>query len=329
MPLTQRMLGRSGLAVSAIGLGMGSATTHFGAEDDAVQIATMQRAIDLGVTFFDTADRYQKGRHEELLGRAIRGRRDRVVIASKFGNFDLPGGKKGYNGKPEYVPQACEASLKRLGVEMIDLYYLHRVDPEVPVEDTVGAMKKLIDQGKVRYLGLCEAGPDVLERACRVHPIAAVQTEYSLWARDVEPDALPACRRLGIGFVPYAPLGRGLLTGRIRSIEDIAPHDVRRRQPRFQPGNMERNLELLKPLEAIAAAHGATTAQVALAWLLSRGEDIVPIPGTKQQKYLEQNVQAVDLALTADELATLDHAFRPGVRAGERYNPGYFASLGA
>jgi aryl-alcohol dehydrogenase-like predicted oxidoreductase len=264
-----------------------------------------------------------------LLGKALKGRRDKVVICSKFGNFDLPGGRKGYNGKPEYVPQACDASLKNLGVDHIDLYYLHRIDPEVPVEDTVGAMAELVRKGKVRWLGLSEAGPKSLARATRIHPITALQTEYSLWARDVEDEILLACRRLGIGFVPYAPLGRGLLTGTVRSLEDIAEHDLRRRQPRFQPGNLERNLELLKPLDAIASARGVTQAQVALAWLLAQGVDIVPIPGTKQQKWLEQNVAAVDLRLDSAELDTLAATFKPGARAGERYTPGYFTTLGA
>ncbi len=324
-----RRLGVNGPLVSAIGLGAGSTTTDFGERDDEVQIATMQRAVDLGVTFFDTADRYMKGRHEHLLGRALKGRRDKVVIATKFGNFDLPGGRKGYNGRPEYVPQACEASLRNLGVDHIDLYYLHRIDPDVPIEETIGAMADLVRQGKVRWLGLSEAGPKSLERASRVHPITALQTEYSLWARDVEDEILPACRRLGIGFVPYAPLGRGLLTGHVRSLDDIAPHDLRRKQPRFQPGNLEKNLELLKPQEDIAAAHGVTKAQVALAWLLAQGDDIVPIPGTKQQKWLEQNVAAVDLRLGSPELDILNRTFAPGARAGERYTPGYFVTLGA
>ncbi len=324
-----RRLGVNGPLVSAVGLGAGSTTTDFGERDDEVQIATMQRAVDLGVTFFDTADRYMKGRHEHLLGRALKGRRDKVVIATKFGNFDLPGGRKGYNGRPEYVPQACEASLRNLGVDHIDLYYLHRIDPDVPIEETIGAMADLVRQGKVRWLGLSEAGPKSLERASRVHPITALQTEYSLWARDVEDEILPACRRLGIGFVPYAPLGRGLLTGHVRSLDDIAPHDLRRKQPRFQPGNLEKNLELLKPQEDIAAAHGVTKAQVALAWLLAQGDDIVPIPGTKQQKWLEQNVAAVDLRLGSPELDILNRTFAPGARAGERYTPGYFVTLGA
>jgi aryl-alcohol dehydrogenase-like predicted oxidoreductase len=327
--MNYRKLGKNGPAVSAIGLGAGSATTSFGERDDEVQIATMQRAVDLGINFFDTADRYMKGRHERLLGQALKGRRDKVVIASKFGNFDLPGGKKGYNGRPEYVREACDASLKNLGLDVIDLYYLHRIDPEVPIEDTVGAMAGLVRAGKVRWLGLSEVGPKSLARACKVHRITALQTEYSLWAREVEDEILPACRALGIGFVPYSPLGRGLLTGNVRSLEDIAPHDLRRLQPRFQPGNIERNLELLKPLEEIAARREASTAQIALAWLLAQGEDIVPIPGTKQQKWLEQNVAAVDLTLDGDELKLLADTFKPGARAGERYTPGYFTTLGA
>jgi len=326
--MKQRRLGNSGLMVSAVGLGMGSTTTDFGERDDEVQIATMHRALDLGVTFFDTADRYMEGRHERLLGEALKGRRDKAVVASKFGNFDLPDGKKGYNGRPEYVPQACDASLQRLKLDVIDLYYLHRVDPAVPIEDTVGAMADLVKKGKVRYLGLCEAGRQSLTRAFKIHPITAMQTEYSLWARDVEPEILPACREFDVAFVPYAPLGRGLLAGTVRKLDDIAPDDKRRKQPRFQPGNLERNLELLKPVEKIAAGHRATTAQVALAWLFAQGADIIPIPGTKQQKYLEQNVAALDLALTPAELDLLAQTFKPGARAGDRYNPGYFEMLG-
>jgi len=324
-----RKLGRNGPTVSAIGLGAGSATTNFGERDDEVQIETVHRAIDLGVTLFDTADRYMKGRHERMLGRALKGRRDKVVLCSKFGNFDNPDGTKAYNGRPEYVRSACDASLAQLGVETIDLYYLHRIDPDVPIEETVGAMAGLVKAGKVRYLGLSEAGPKSLERASKIHPITALQTEYSLWARDVEAEILPACRRLGIGFVAYSPLGRGLLTGNVRKIDDIAPHDIRRKQPRFRAGNFERNLELVKTIETIAEQRGAKPAQVSLAWLLSRGEDVFPIPGTKQQKWLEQNVAAVDIALDSKEIDTLSAAFRPGARAGDRYDPGYFVTLGA
>lgn len=323
-----RALGRHGLEVSAIGLGMGSTTTNFGAQDGEVQVATMRRALDLGVDFLDSSDAYQKGRHEVLVGEAIRGRRDTVVVVSKFGNLDLPGGKKGYNGRPDYVPLACEKSLGQLGVETIDLYYLHRIDPEVPVEDTWGAMARLVEQGKVRWLGICEAGVDTLRRANAVHPVTALQTEYSLWERHVEREILPACRALGIGFVPYSPLGRGLLTGRVRSLDDIAPNDRRRIHPRFHAGNIEKNLELLAPLERIATRLGASAAQVALGWLLAQGDDIVPIPGTKQRKYLEQNVAAVDIALTAADVAELSEAFRPGAGAGERYPAGYFKTLG-
>ncbi len=326
--MIRRRLGRDGPTVSAIGLGQGSSTTDFGARDDAEQIATMRRALDLGVDFFDTSDAYARGHHEELIGRAIAGRRAEVVVASKFGNLDLPGGGKGYDGRPEYVPRACDASLKRLGIDVIDLYYLHRIDPDVPIEDTVGAMAELVRAGKVRHLGLSEAGPGTLRRACRVHPITALQTEYSLWSRHVEAEILPACRELGIGFVAYAPLGRGLLTGSIRRLEDIAPHDRRRIHPRFHAGNLERNLELVKSVEVIALARGVTAARVALAWLLSRGEDVVPIPGTKQRRFLEDNVAAMDLQLEPDELAQLTAVFRADAVAGERYPAGYFKTLG-
>lgn len=324
-----RALGRGGLVVSAIGLGTGSATTNFGERDDAEQIATMRRALDLGVTFFDTSDLYAGGRHEQLIGRAIQGHRHEVVLATKFGNLDVPGGTKAYNGRPEYVPRACEASLRRLGVDVIDLYYLHRIDPDVPIEETVGAMAQLVRAGKVRYLGLSEAGPTSLELASRIHPIAALQTEYSLWSRHVEAEILPACRRLGIGFVAYSPLGRGLLTGTIRRLDDIAPHDRRRIHPRFHPGNLERNLELVQSLERMAAARGLTPAQLALAWLLSRGEDVVPIPGTKQQRYLEANAAAAEVVLSPGGLAELSQVFRPEAVAGDRYPAGYFKTLGA
>jgi aryl-alcohol dehydrogenase-like predicted oxidoreductase len=324
-----RRLGKNGPTVSAIGLGAGSATTHFGERDDEVQIETVHRAMDLGVTLFDTADRYMKGRHERMLGRALKGRRDRAVVCTKFGNIDKPDGSKAYNGRPEYVRSSCDASLKQLGVDTIDLYYLHRIDPDVPIEETVGAMAGLVKAGKVRYLGLSEAGPKSLARACKIHPITALQTEYSLWARDVEEEILPACRKLGIGFVAYSPLGRGLLTGNIKKIDDIAPHDIRRKQPRFRPGNFEKNLQLVKTIEALAAKRGVASAQIALAWLLARGEDVFPIPGTKQQKWLEQNVAAVDIHLDPKEIEQLNQTFRPGARAGDRYDPGYFVTLGA
>ena len=325
--MIERRLGR-GLVVSAIGLGQGSSTTDFGARDDAEQIATMRRALDLGVSFFDTSDAYARGHHEELIGQAIAGRRDDAVIASKFGNLDLPGGSKGYNGRPDYVPRACDASLQRLDVDVIDLYYLHRIDPDVPIEDTVGAMAQLVRAGKVRHLGLSEAGPNTLRRASVIHPITALQTEYSLWSRHVEADILPTCRELGIGFVAYAPLGRGLLTGNVRRLDDIAPHDRRRIHPRFHAGNLERNLELVQSLQAIAARRGVTAARMALAWLLSRGDDIVPIPGTKQARFLEDNAAAPELSLDRDELDALTEVFRPDAVAGERYPPGYFKTLG-
>jgi aryl-alcohol dehydrogenase-like predicted oxidoreductase len=326
--MKRRRLGTGGLTVSAIGLGMGSATTNFGDRDDAEQIATMRRALDLGVDFLDTSDAYQRGHHEELIGQAIKGRRHEVTLASKFGNLDLAGGK-GYNGRPEYVPRACEASLKRLGVDVIDLYYLHRLDPDVPIEDTVGAMARLVDAGKVRYLGVSEVGPNTLRRASRIHPITALQTEYSLWSRHVEDEILPTCRELGIGFVAYAPLSRGLLAGTVRRLEDIAPHDRRRIHPRFHAGNLEKNLELVKSVERIAAARGVSPAQVALAWLLTRGEDVVPIPGTKQRRYIEENAAATEIALSPQELEELVEVFRPGAAAGERFPPGYFKTLGA
>jgi len=313
--------------VSAIGLGQGSTTTNFGAQDDAEQIATIRRALDLGVDLLDTSDAYARGHHEELVGQAIRGRRHAVTLATKFGNLDLAGGK-GYNGRPDYVPQACEVSLRRLGVDVIDLYYLHRLDPDVPIEDTVGAMTLLVQAGKVRHLGLSEVGPATLRRACRVHPIAALQTEYSLWSRHVEAEILPICRELGIGFVAYAPLSRGLLAGTIRRLEDIAPHDRRRIHPRFHAGNIEKNLELVKTVERIAAARAISPAQVALAWLLTRGDDVVPIPGTKQRRYMEENAAAVDVALEPREIEELSEVFRPGAGAGERFPPGLFRTLG-
>jgi aryl-alcohol dehydrogenase-like predicted oxidoreductase len=317
-----RTLGRDGPTVSAIGLGRGAQPIRF--EDEARVAgfnATLRRAREFGINFFDTSDAYWGSRHEVLLGRAIREFRGEVLVASKFGNIDLPGGKKALNGRPEYVAAACEASLKRLGVETIDLYYLHRVDPAVPIEETIGAMARLVEAGKVRWLGLCEASPEILRRAHRTHPIAALQTEYSLWFRDVERAILPACRELGVGYVAYAPLGRGLLTGRIRSAEDLPPGDRRRTHPRFQPENLARNLALVRELEALAARRGATAAQLAIAWLLAQGEDIVPIPGTNRVANLEQNAAAVQIVLTPQELAHLDRVFAIGAGAGERYRP--------
>jgi aryl-alcohol dehydrogenase-like predicted oxidoreductase len=310
------------LSVSAIGLGCMSMTPIYGDPDPDECVATLHRALELGVTMIDTADMYGGGLNEKLVGQALKGKRDQVVLATKFGNTRKPDGTPDVNGRPDYVPQACDASLKRLGVEAIDLYYLHRVDPSVPIEDTVGAMARLIERGKVRQIGLSEAAAPTLRRAHATHPIAALQTEYSLWTRDVEAEILPACRELGIGFVPYAPLGRGFLSGTITSADALAPNDRRRDHPRFHKENLGRNLELLGTLRALAAAKGGTAAQIALAWVLAQGEDVVPIPGTKRRIYLEENVAALDLRLDAPDLAKLDRAFPPGITAGERYPAG-------
>src|SRR6266542_5096685 len=284
----KRKLGQ-GLEVSAMGLGCMGMSDFYGGRDEAEAIATIHRAHDLGIDLLDTADIYGVGRNEELVGRAIRGR-DQVIVATKFGNVRNPDGTfKGVNGKPEYVRQCCDASLKRLGVEVIDLYYQHRVDPDTPIEDTVGAMAELVRAGKVRWLGLSEAAPQTIRRAHAVHPIAALQTEYSLWSREPEDEILPTVRELGIGFVPYSPLGRGFLSGRVRSIDDLDPDDFRRNNPRFQGENFRHNLELVQRVQEIAAEKGVTPAQLALAWVLTRGDDIVPIPGTKRVRYLEEN----------------------------------------
>ncbi|HSN39611.1 MAG TPA: aldo/keto reductase [Burkholderiales bacterium] len=314
-----RRLGRNGPQVSAVGMGRGSQPIKFGDPLETEFNAAIRRAIGLGINFFDTSDAYWGGRHEELLGRALKGQRNQALIATKFGNIDLPDGKKGANGRPEYVFECCDASLRRLGVETIDLYYLHRVDPGVPIEETVGAMAQLVSRGKVRFLGICEAGARTLRRAHREHPIVALQTEYSLWFRDVEHDILPACRELGVGYVAYAPLGRGLLTGAIKSVDDLPPGDRRRRHPRFLPENLARNVGLVQKLETIAARNRATAAQVALAWILAQGEDVVPIPGTNHVHNLEQNVAAVELQLTTEELEELNRTFAIGAGAGERY----------
>jgi aryl-alcohol dehydrogenase-like predicted oxidoreductase len=314
-------LGTQGLVVSRQGLGCMGMSDFYGDRDDAESIATIHRALDLGVTLLDTADMYGPFTNEELVGRAIRGRREGVVVATKFGIVRDPNdpSKRGINGQPDYVKRSCDGSLKRLGIEQIDLYYLHRVDPATPIEDTVGAMAELVRAGKVRYLGLSEASAATLERACRVHPITALQSEYSLWSREPEEGTLAVCRRLGVGFVAYSPLGRGFLTGAITRPEDLADDDYRRNSPRFQGENFARNLELARQVQAIAARLGCTAGQLALAWILAQGEDIVPIPGTKRRRYLEENVAAVDLELGPDVVAELASIFPPGAAAGLRY----------
>jgi aryl-alcohol dehydrogenase-like predicted oxidoreductase len=321
MNIKTRELGKSGLHVSALGLGcMGMSEFYGDMSDETESIATLHRALEMGINFLDTADMYGVGRNEELIGRAIKDRREKVVLATKFGNVRTPdGGFAGVSGKPEYVKTALDASLRRLGVEVIDLYYQHRVDPEVPIEDTVGAMQELVTAGKVRFLGLSEASPTDIRKAHAVHPIAALQTEYSLWSRDPEDEIIPTCRALGIGFVPYSPLGRGFLTGQIKRFDDLAPDDYHRQSPRFQGENFDRNLELVREIEAIAAAKGVKPSQLALAWVLAQGEDIVPIPGTKRRAYLEENAGALNVALTQDDLAQINKALPQGIAAGERY----------
>ncbi|HEX6507922.1 MAG TPA: aldo/keto reductase [Chloroflexota bacterium] len=318
--MPQRALGRQGLHVSALGLGTMGMSEFYGETNDDESIATIHRALDLGINFLDTADMYGVGHNEELVGRAIRGRRDGVVVATKFGNVRGANGERlGISGHPDYVTQACEASLRRLGIDTIDLYYQHRVDPDTPIEETVGAMARLVEQGKVRYLGLSEAAPHTIRRAHAVHPITALQTEYSLWTRDPEDEILPTVRELGIGFVAYSPLGRGFLTGQVRSVEDLAPDDFRRTSPRFQGENFQRNLDLVEKVREIAARKGCTPAQLALAWLLAQGDNIVPIPGTKRIHYLEENVGALNVHLTPEELRGIDEVAPRGSAAGDRY----------
>jgi len=316
-----RRLGRSDLVVSAFGLGCMGMSEFYGRGDDRESVATIHRALDLEINFLDTADMYGPYTNEELVGRALRGRRDQVVIATKFGIIRDPTDptKRGVNGRPEYVRSACDESLRRLGVDTIDLYYQHRVDPNIPIEETVGAMAQLVQEGKVRYLGLSEAGPRTLRRAHRVHPIAALQSEYSLWTRDPEDETLATCRELGTGFVAYSPLGRGFLTGQIKRFEDLSKDDYRRQSPRFQGENFQANLALVRRIEEMAAEKGCRPAQLALAWVLAQGEDVVPIPGTKRRKYLEENVAALNVELTAEDLCQIDALAPKGVAAGARY----------
>jgi aryl-alcohol dehydrogenase-like predicted oxidoreductase len=326
--MKKRRLGNSGLEVSALGLGCMGMSISYGTPNDEESTATIQRALDLGVNLLDTSDAYGGGVNERLMGAAIRGRRDEAVLATKFGNRrNAPDGRS-VDGRPEYVRQACDASLARLGVEVIDLYYQHRVDPSVPIEETVGAMAALVTAGKVRYLGLSEAGAETIRRAAAVYPIAALQTEYSLWTRDVEEEILPLCRDLGIGFVAYSPLGRGFLTATITRPGDLVEKDRRHDHPRFHQENLAHNRPLLDPLQSISKECGCTPAQVALAWLLSRGDDIVPIPGTKRRGYLEENVKALETSLTQAQLDRLEAVFRPGVAAGTRYPEKQLSGLG-
>ena len=319
--MEQRTLGSQGLTVAAEGLGCMGMSEFYGEGDEQESIATIRRALDLGVTLLDTADMYGRGANEVLVGQAIADRRDEVVLATKFGIVRDPENptKRGYSGRPEYVHAACDASLRRLSVEHIDLYYQHRVDPDVPIEETVGAMAELVSAGKVRFLGLSEAGAETIRRAHAVHPISALQSEYSLWSRDIEDEIRPALAELGIGLVPYSPLGRGFLTGAITSPDDFAENDFRRVNPRFQGANFTKNLELVERVKEIAREQNCTPGQLALAWVLAQGDDVVPIPGTKRRRYLEENVGATEVELSAEDLARIDEVAPAGVAAGDRY----------